>query len=418
VHIKKARNRLPVQQHMTESIMQRLPNLRRKQARSVWKSVGNMVQQRDGGYAASQLPKPQFVVVTVSGRILNEEQVREGWYLPAAELEAARRLLSGPRWAQPSFEEMMKSAADACSLTRPTTAAALASAVARERDADGLASTASRGTVSRMSARSHHSVLGRFETAGLPLPSRSRPASAQAPVPDIKNDVSISAVAEVANAIITAAWREPSVMEALLHLKPSHQPTFAELRASALDGTHAARGVTGPPLGRVDPDAPGAGSPGAAASAAPGREPSFSPAPSALNLTGAQPSRTEPSRSPSRYTLPRGELSVGWGAEPSGPSMATPLRTTVTAGTMGRGTPAPFSLPASMPGSQQSQRSVAGGVFVPPPRAEELLAGAPDVFSVLHMPAFQAFAEYVLDNALIGVLQEAVAGEAPLHAYE
>jgi hypothetical protein len=417
VHIKKARNRLPVQQHMTESIMQRLPNLRRKQARSVWKSVGNMVQQRDGGYAASQMPKQQFIVVAVSGRILNEEQVREGWYLPPAELEAARRLLSGPRWAQPSFEETMKAAADACSLTRPTTAAALASAVAREHGADGLASTASRGTVSRMSARSHHSVLGRFETAGLPLPSRSRPASAQAPVPDIKNDASISAVAEVANAIITAAWREPSVMEALLHLKPSHQPTFAELRTSALDGTHAARGVTGPPLSprSTAPNSPAAGSP----AAAPRGEMSFTPVPSAMHFIGAQPSRTEPSRSPSRspsrFTAPRGELSVGWGAEPSSHSVVTPQRPMNTAGTMGRGTPAPFSLPASMPASQQSQRS---GVFVPPPRAEELLAGAPDIFSVLHMPAFQAFAEYVLDNALIGVLQEAVAGEAPLHAYE
>lgn len=116
--VKRSKYRLPVQQHMTESMMARMPKLRTKLTRSLWSHVGATMREKDASYAKAMLPKPHNILVTITGRILSEEQIRMGAYIPAQELDLARRALSATSLAQPSFEEMMRAASDAAALSQ------------------------------------------------------------------------------------------------------------------------------------------------------------------------------------------------------------------------------------------------------------------------------------------------------------
>lgn len=115
--------------------MARLPKLRRKQARNLWTHVGKTVQEKDASYANSMLPKPHNVLVVITGRILTEDHVRAGAYIPPQELDRARRLLASTSMSQPTFEEMMRAASDASSLSKTG---------ARPASVDSMAMTAGR----------------------------------------------------------------------------------------------------------------------------------------------------------------------------------------------------------------------------------------------------------------------------------
>lgn len=205
--------------------------------------------------------------------------------------------------------------------------------------------------------RANSSVQDWFMMSGVPLPSRSRPSSShpRPPTPDIKNDISLAALSDIAGRVVTAAWREPQVIAAFSNIKPAVPPMWLDLRKSDAPAIYDVQGKRGPPIYDTDTKP-------------------MSPQPSSISRPESVASTTKLSAIKSQRSV-RGQ-----------PSFAETVR---------------------------SRKSAATQPDVIPQMSEEEING---LAPVLELPHFKAFAEYVIDNAITGVLQDGATGEQPLHA--
>lgn len=227
---------------------------------------------------------------------------------------------------------------------------------------------------SKVSVRSIATVHGRFEMSGMPLPSRSRPSSAAPPLPNVKNDSSLAAMAEVGARLVTAAWKEPAVMAAFETIKPTITPFFIDVRSSEGPSIYKTQGTLGKPIYPDDPEHP--------------------------DNPNAVPLRPEAS----------------WASAAAGGAAAGASRVSSPTASLRR---SGVGLPGTA-GSLASQAPRGSGAAAAASRAN-LAAVVSDadvkveLAAVMELPHFKAFAEYVLDNALVGVLQDGATGEVALH---
>ncbi|GAX84981.1 hypothetical protein CEUSTIGMA_g12402.t1, partial [Chlamydomonas eustigma] len=94
------RPRLPIHLYMTTAIRARIKALDEQFSRTI-----EMLTQRQllaGSIKTPVLPEPQVVALNITGRILTEAHIKAGYFIPVHELEAARLLLNGASWSNPS----------------------------------------------------------------------------------------------------------------------------------------------------------------------------------------------------------------------------------------------------------------------------------------------------------------------------
>ncbi len=96
------RPRLPVHLYMTAAIRGRIQALDEQFSRTIEAMSRRLQATGAAATAAPELPEPQVIAVGLTGRILTAAQIKAGSFIPRHELDAARLLLEGAAWSAPS----------------------------------------------------------------------------------------------------------------------------------------------------------------------------------------------------------------------------------------------------------------------------------------------------------------------------
>jgi len=93
-----ARRRIPIHLYMTTAIRARIEALDEQFTRT----LTALAHRGADNSGAPEIPEPQTLTITLSGRVLNPAQIKSGAYIPPHEVEAAQKLLEGAGWVPPT----------------------------------------------------------------------------------------------------------------------------------------------------------------------------------------------------------------------------------------------------------------------------------------------------------------------------
>eukprot|EP00798_Chlamydomonas_sp_ICE-L_P020949 gene20949-27801_t len=108
------RNRLPIHLYMTTAIRTRITALNDQFANT----IEALTQRTLAMSKPPELPHPQTITVTLSGRVLAPNHIKAGCFIPPHEMEASKQLLAGASWVPPVAEPFWEGAAQSLAAIR------------------------------------------------------------------------------------------------------------------------------------------------------------------------------------------------------------------------------------------------------------------------------------------------------------